>query len=56
MFIHIETNKDQDSLIVSVEGVLPGVKQCLTKQTNAIEKQKYLLIKIDEDFEISTLS
>ena len=36
-------------LIASVEGVLPGVKLCLTKQTDAIEKQKYMLIKIDED-------
>ena len=49
MLIHIDSNKDQDSLIASVEGVLPGVKECLTKQTNDIEKQKYLLIKIDED-------
>jgi len=49
MLIHIDSNKDQDSLMASVEGVLPGVKQCITKQTNAIEKQKDLLIKIDED-------
>ena len=49
MLIHIDSNKDQDSLIASVEGVLPGVKQCLTKQTDAIEKQKDILIKIDGD-------
>ena len=46
MLIHFETHKDQDSLISSVEGVLPGVKQCLTKQTGVIEKTK---THIDKD-------
>ena len=48
MLIHVEIHKDQDSLITSVEGVFTGVKQCLTKQTDDIEKQKHMLIKIDE--------
>ena len=49
MLIHVTTNKDKDSFIASVEGVLPGVKQCLTDQTDAIEKQKVMLTKIDGD-------
>ena len=49
MLVHIETHKDQDYLIVSVEGVLPGIKEYLTKQTDTIENQKRMLIKIDKD-------
>ena len=45
MLIHIESHNDQDFSIALVEGVLPGVKQCLTKQTDTIEKQKTYIDK-----------
>ena len=49
MLVHIEKHKVNDSLLSSVEGVLTSVKQCLSKQTDAIEKQETILSKIDED-------
>ena len=49
MLVHIEKHKVNDSLLSSVEGVLASVKQCLSKQTDAIEKQETILSKIDED-------
>ena len=49
ILIHIENHKVHDSLLASVEGVLSGVKQCLSKQTDAIEMQETILTKIDED-------
>ena len=49
ILIHIENHKVHDSLLASVEGVLSGVKQCLSKQTDAIEKRETMLSKIDED-------
>ena len=49
MLVHIEKHKVHDSLLSSVEGVLTSVKQCLSKQTDAIKKQETILSKIDED-------
>ena len=49
MFIRIESHEDQDSLLTSVERVLPSVKQCISNQTATIEKQEHMLTKIDDN-------
>ena len=49
MLIHIENHKVQDLLLASVEHVLSTMKRCLSKQTDAIEKEENILTKIDED-------
>ena len=49
MLIYIESHEYQDSLLTSVERVLSGVKQCISNQTDTIEKQEHMLTKIDDN-------
>ena len=49
MLVHIESYENQDLLLVSVEVVLPSVKHCLSKQTDAIKTQENILMKIDDN-------